>query len=510
MPNEIEEYSGSPPVEIGYKKKWITCSILLLINLLNYIDRYSIVGVLPRLSEYFTINDKDKGLLQTVFVVFYMFAAPLFGYLGDRYNRKMLMISGIVIWISAVFASSFVKEGESHFNTFLLCRAVVGIGEASYSTIAPTILSDIFSGSARSRILMLFYFAIPVGSGLGFIAGSKIALLTNSWQWGVRFSPIVGIACLALMVFLFEEPVRGACDGARQSGEEDSLREDLRYLLSIKTFYLVTLASTAAFFTIGAMTWWTPEFVGYAYGVIKGIPKTPEAEKSEISLWFGAITSIGGILGVATGSVVSRAWRDGTSLFRNHASEKADLYICALAMFIALPFLFLFVFVAEFSIIFCLIAVYFAIMSCCMCWAVNVDTLMYVVVAHRRASALAVQTMVAHLLGDAASPYIIGAISDWLRGEDASNAGRFAALQKAFYGSNFMLVIAGALYLAATFYVEEDRKEALFQMDVSAPDHWREPQDDMEALIPHSHPDTVEGREEEPADIVNEISHSSA
>lgn len=82
---------------------------------------------------------------------------------------------------------------------------------------------------------MMFYFAIPVGSGLGFIAGSHIALATDSWQWGVRFSPIIGIACLALMVWMLEEPVRGACEGARaQSGEEGgSLWDDIKYLASV-------------------------------------------------------------------------------------------------------------------------------------------------------------------------------------------------------------------------------------------------------------------------------------
>ena len=50
-----------------------------------------------------------------------------------------------------------------NFMSFLLCRAMVGIGEASYSTIAPTIISDMFVKDVRSKMLALFYFAIPVG-----------------------------------------------------------------------------------------------------------------------------------------------------------------------------------------------------------------------------------------------------------------------------------------------------------------------------------------------------------
>lgn len=172
-----------------------------------------------------------------------------------------------------------------------------------------------------------------------------------------------------------------------------------------------------------------------------------------------------GLLGVATGSLVSRAWRDGKSVFRNCATEKADVFICAISMFLALPFLFLAILIAQYSVNGSLVLIYFAIMSMCLNWSVNVDVLMYVVVANRRATALAIQTLVAHLFGDATSPYIIGVLSDWLREPDVSVARTFFALQTALYVPTFMLVIAGGFFLAASFFVERDRKEALFQMD---------------------------------------------
>ncbi|EPB70148.1 hypothetical protein ANCCEY_10762 [Ancylostoma ceylanicum] len=83
------------------------------------------------------------------------------------------------------------------FLMFLLFRGIVGIGEASYVTISPTMIADMFTGRNRSRMLMLFYFAIPFGSieyfsGLGFIVGSRVAALTGRWEWGVRVSVIFG------------------------------------------------------------------------------------------------------------------------------------------------------------------------------------------------------------------------------------------------------------------------------------------------------------------------------
>lgn len=124
---------------------------------------FLISGVLPDIQHKFDINDSQAGLLQTVFVISYMIWAPLFGYLGDRYSRRWNMISGVALWSATTFIGSYMNS----YTTFIIFRAMVGIGEASYSTIAPTIISDLFINDVRSKMLALFYFAIPVGSGCG-------------------------------------------------------------------------------------------------------------------------------------------------------------------------------------------------------------------------------------------------------------------------------------------------------------------------------------------------------
>lgn len=111
----------------------------------------------------FSIGDDDAGLLQTVFVFSYMICAPIFGYLGDRYSRRWIMAIGVFLWSTTTLLGSFMNN----FGWFITFRALVGIGEASYSTIAPTIISDLFVHDLRSKMLAVFYFAIPVGSGFG-------------------------------------------------------------------------------------------------------------------------------------------------------------------------------------------------------------------------------------------------------------------------------------------------------------------------------------------------------
>ncbi|VDM79073.1 unnamed protein product [Strongylus vulgaris] len=99
-----------------------------------------------------------------------------------RFNRKIIIIVGVVLWLAAVIASSFVpanvrlpffflsqKRSISSpilfqlFWLFLVLRGVVGLGEASYSNVCPSMISDMFTGTARSRMYMVFYFAVPVG-----------------------------------------------------------------------------------------------------------------------------------------------------------------------------------------------------------------------------------------------------------------------------------------------------------------------------------------------------------
>ena len=116
-------------------------------------------GILELVKKAFDMNNSQLGLLQTVFVSSFMVFAPLFGYLGDRYNRKYVMVSGIFMWTCATLLGSFMTDSYS----FMVMRALVGIGEASYTTIAPTIISDMFVKEMRSKALAIFYFAIPVG-----------------------------------------------------------------------------------------------------------------------------------------------------------------------------------------------------------------------------------------------------------------------------------------------------------------------------------------------------------
>merc|ERR1719369_1538216 len=165
------------------------------------------------------------GLLQTAFILSYMVFAPLFGYLGDRYSRRNIMAAGVLLWSFFTLIGSFMSGNKlerapqtsqwanKSYWSFLGCRAMVGIGEASYSTIAPTLISDMFVKEARSKMLALFYFAIPVGSGLGYIVGQQMAQIFGGWQWALRGTPLLGILAVILIIMCLHDPPRGGAEG---------------------------------------------------------------------------------------------------------------------------------------------------------------------------------------------------------------------------------------------------------------------------------------------------------
>merc|ERR1719317_995403 len=155
------------------KRNAATVAVLVYCNLINYMDRSTVAGLLDYIGNDEDFNKPDlkkQGLLQTAFVLFYTFTAPLFGYLGDRYPRKWIVGLGLSVWSAATLAGSFC----TNFWLFMFFRAVVGVGEASYSTVAPAIISDLFVADTRSKVLALFYFAVPVGTGLGYMVGSEV------------------------------------------------------------------------------------------------------------------------------------------------------------------------------------------------------------------------------------------------------------------------------------------------------------------------------------------------
>ncbi|XP_078125461.1 protein spinster homolog 1 [Sander vitreus] len=459
--SEAEEQSGeaarrpppeeSPPSGVSKVRALLTVFILCYINLLNYMDRFTVAGVLPDIEQYFGIDDGKSGLLQTVFICSYMFLAPVFGYLGDRYNRKLIMSVGISFWALVTLASSYTPK--EHFWVLLLTRGLVGVGEASYSTIAPTIIADLYVKEKRTNMLSIFYFAIPVGSGLGYIVGSQVGNLAKDWHWALRVTPGLGLIAVLLLLFVVKEPERGAIEARPEHQmHRTSWLEDLHALSKNYSFVLSTFGFTAVAFVTGSLALWAPTFL-FRAAVFNG-ERAPCVEgncAASDSLIFGAITVVTGVLGVTSGVLISRQLRTRT--------PRADPLVCATGLLLSAPFLYLAIVCAQASTNATYAFIFLGETFLSMNWAIVADMLLYVVVPTRRSTAEALQIVISHLLGDAGSPYMIGVVSDSLRKTD-SFLWQFRSLQLSLLLCSFVAVIGGGFFLATALFIERDRQRA--------------------------------------------------
>ena len=169
----------------------------MLINLFNYIDRQVLSAVESGMEETFfpdseyprdpkTNLREDKtiegkmGSLNTAFMVSYMLIAPLFGFLADRLPRWFLVGVGVIAWSLATGATGLADT----FTILFLTRCLVGVGEAAYGPVAPTVISDLFPVQKRGSVMAIFYVAIPVGSALGYVLGGQVtAWAGGDWRW---------------------------------------------------------------------------------------------------------------------------------------------------------------------------------------------------------------------------------------------------------------------------------------------------------------------------------------
>ena len=129
--------------------RWAMTALVVLtaLNFVNYIDRSVLFAVQPMIQTEFHRSDADFGFLSSAFFIVYMLTAPFMGPLADRYSRKKIIVAGAVVWSIATLLTAITYD----FKMLLFRHMIVGIGEASFCTISPTIVADLFPEKVRGR-----------------------------------------------------------------------------------------------------------------------------------------------------------------------------------------------------------------------------------------------------------------------------------------------------------------------------------------------------------------------
>jgi MFS transporter, Spinster family, sphingosine-1-phosphate transporter len=355
--------------------------LLTALNLLNYVDRNVLFAVQPLVQDEFHITNAQIGYLTSAFLGFYMIAAPFVGPLADRYSRKLIIVLGALFWSGLTLLTAV-----THTYTELLIRhTLVGVGEATFVTIAPTFVADLFAEKIRGRILGVFYLAIPVGSAAGYLLGGNLAP-----HYGWRFPFYVAAApgfVLALAVLFLKEPERGQFDSLKETRE----RGTILGLVRNPAFLTSTLGMAAMTFSLGGIQVWMPKFLYSERGY------TLEAA----NFAFGIIIVVDGILASLAGG-----WLGDYLLPR----MKSSYYlISAASMLLGVPVMMVALFVrGPLMIPAIAVAAFFLLLNTAPLNAAVINS----VGAHIRATALAVNIFIIHIMGDVPSPTMMGWVAD--------------------------------------------------------------------------------------------------
>ena len=386
----------------------IALSVLTLINLLNYLDRYVVSGIVPDLrAPPLGLSYKQIGFLTTAFMLVYMVAAPVFGALGDRRSRTRPIALGVFLWSLATILSGLAAS----YAHLLGARAIVGIGEAAYVSIAPALLADSFSRAQRGRVLSVFNMAIPVGAALGYIVGG---LMSHHYGWRSAFF-VAGAPglLLAMLVLRLRDPPRGAQDESEEGGSAHPVSSGTRSaagndapgegaprsaialyssLLQRAPYMLVVLGYAAYTFALGGLAVWMPNFLEHVHNI--------PAVKATTT--FGAIVVVTGFLGTFAGGWLGDYWIK--------SSRQAYLWMSGWITLLAAPLTLVALTAAAPSVYYP--AIIAAELLLFMSTGPINSAIANLVSPTERASAFALSMFVIHLLGDVPSPTLIGWLAD--------------------------------------------------------------------------------------------------
>jgi len=365
------------------RKPHPTTALLLLtaLNLLNYADRNVLFAVQPLVQNEFHISKAQIGYLTSAFLICYMLAAPFVGPLADRYSRKIIISLGAIFWSGLTLLTAV-----THTYTELLVRhTLVGIGEATFVTIAPTFVADLFAENKRGRILGVFYLAIPVGSAAGYLLGGHLAPLYG-WRFPFYIAAAPGFL-VALSVLFLKEPERGQFDSIKETPE----RASFVGLIRNPAFLTATLGMAMMTFSLGGIQVWMPQFL------FSERHYSLEAANFD----FGIIVVVDGILASLLGG-----WLGDYLLRRNKSSY---YLVSAVSMALGVPFMIVALFVpGRLMIPAIAVAAFFLLFNTSPLNAAVINS----VGAHIRATAIAVNIFIIHILGDVPSPTMMGWVAD--------------------------------------------------------------------------------------------------
>jgi MFS family permease len=310
MSSNLESEAMPPVSALSTRTAWFSVAILLVVAVMSYLDRQIIALMVEPIRLSLGVTDFQIGLLQGVaFGLFYAaFGLPI-GWLVDRYSRRKIIYFGMTLWSLAAGACGLA----STYWQLLLARFGVGIGEASLSPAAYSMIADLFPPRRLALALGVFATGSSIGGALAYMAGG--ALIQYFEDMGATTLPLVGVlqpwqmvflvtglpgVFIALLMFLVPEPVR-----KHRAAQKEGLDQGVvRFLRTHKRYFICHFFGFGliAIMAYGAAAW-VPAMLMRRYGL----------SVSEVGIWLGSAAILSGIPGFIFGGwFVDRWYAKGT------------------------------------------------------------------------------------------------------------------------------------------------------------------------------------------------------
>jgi len=282
-------------------RAWYVVAILAFAYAFAILDRIAIGILVIPIQTDLRLTDTQMGLLQgAAFGVSYsLFAIPL-GWFVDRYSRRTLLAAGICVWSLATILCAYARD----FMTFFIARVFVGIGEASVSPAAASLIADYFPPERRGRAFSVFMLGSTLGIGLAYLLGA-VALHLSGFVKGLGWTMLAGMKSWEIVFVLVGAPGLLLTVLALATVREPARRErsatttgsavSLKATLAKNRFSYLAIISGAALImiTVYAQLAWLPTHFIRRYGW----------SASEVSVAFGV-----GFLPIGVFSSLSAGW----------------------------------------------------------------------------------------------------------------------------------------------------------------------------------------------------------
>ena len=295
----------------GYS--WYVVAVLTLAYVFSFVDRQIMSLLVGPIRRDLQISDTQMSLLMGLsFAVFYtLFGIPL-GRLADTQSRRAIIAIGIAFWSLTTAGCGLAKR----FVDLAVMRMGVGVGEATLSPAAYSLIADYFPPNRRSTAMSVYSMGIYIGSGLAFILGGMVVqfatvqesftfpLIGDVRSWQLVFF-VVGLPGLLVALLLFltvREPVRrGGIREGQPAPRTATLSETKAYVFdNLTTFICLNFGIALLTLSAYAGTSWIPSLFIRRF----------EWSQGTTGLVYGSIMAISGTFGVLTGGWIADWWSE--------------------------------------------------------------------------------------------------------------------------------------------------------------------------------------------------------